>query len=92
HVEAVYDDLTGRVSPTAILIDCSTIDVETAKRVAERARDRGLQAVDAPVSGGIAAANAGTLTFMVGGAPEAFARAEPYLQDMGKAVIHAGGN
>ncbi len=92
HVEAVYTDLVGRVAPTAILIDCSTIDVATAKRVAEAARAKGLMAVDAPVSGGIAAANAGTLTFMVGGAPEAFARAEPYLSDMGKAVIHAGAN
>ena len=90
HVAQVYDDLVGRVSPSAILIDCSTIDVDTAKRVAARARDRGLLAVDAPVSGGIAAANAGTLTFMVGGTDEAFARAEPFLQDMGKAVIHAG--
>ncbi|PAX07881.1 3-hydroxyisobutyrate dehydrogenase [Sphingomonas lenta] len=92
HVEAVYDDLVGRVAATAILIDCSTIDVDTVKRVAERARERGLQAVDAPVSGGIAAANAGTLTFMVGGSDEAFERAESYLADMGKAVIHAGGN
>ncbi len=92
HVEAVYADLVGRARPTAILIDCSTIDVATARRVADTARARGLMAVDAPVSGGIAAANAGTLTFMVGGASEAFARAEPYLSDMGRAVIHAGGN
>ena len=92
HVEQVYDELVGRVAATAILIDCSTIDVDTAKRVAERATARGLQAVDAPVSGGIAAANAGTLTFMVGGSEEAFARAEPFLSDMGKAVIHAGSN
>jgi 3-hydroxyisobutyrate dehydrogenase len=92
HVEAVYGDLVGRVAPTAILIDCSTIDVATARRVAEAARAKGLAAVDAPVSGGIAAANAGTLTFMVGGDEDAFARAEPYLSDMGRAVIHAGGN
>jgi 3-hydroxyisobutyrate dehydrogenase len=92
HVAQVYDELVGRVSPSAVLIDCSTIDVDTAKQVAERAQSRGLMAVDAPVSGGIAAANAGTLTFMVGGSEEAFARAEPYLSDMGKAVIHAGGN
>ena len=92
HVEGIYDDLTGRVSPTAIMIDCSTIDVDTAKRVAAGARDRGLMAVDAPVSGGISAAASGTLTFMVGGSEEAFARAEPFLSNMGKAVIHAGGN
>ncbi|WP_375401832.1 3-hydroxyisobutyrate dehydrogenase [uncultured Sphingomonas sp.] len=90
HVEAVYADLVGRVTATAILIDCSTIDVAIAKRVAEAARAKGLAAVDAPVSGGIAAANAGTLTFMVGGQGDAFARAEPFLSDMGKAVIHAG--
>ncbi|OYY88420.1 MAG: 3-hydroxyisobutyrate dehydrogenase [Sphingomonas sp. 28-66-16] len=91
HVETLYGDAVfGNASPSAVLIDCSTIDVATAKRVAEAAHDRGLLAVDAPVSGGIGAANAGTLTFMVGGSEEAFARAEPYLADMGKAVIHAG--
>ena len=90
HVEAVYAELAGRVAPSAILIDCSTIDVATAKRVAERALAQGFLAVDAPVSGGIAAAAAGTLTFMVGGAAEAFERARPFLADMGKAVIHAG--
>ncbi|WP_445192166.1 3-hydroxyisobutyrate dehydrogenase [Sphingomonas sp. Tas61C01] len=91
HVESVYTDAVfGSAAPTAILIDCSTIDVATAKRVAEAALAKGLTAVDAPVSGGIGAANAGTLTFMVGGSAEGFARAEPFLADMGKAVIHAG--
>lgn len=93
HVEQVYrGEVFGNVPASAILMDCSTIDVATARRVAEAARTRGLAMVDAPVSGGIAAANAGTLTFMVGGSAEAFARAEPFLQDMGKAVIHAGAN
>jgi 3-hydroxyisobutyrate dehydrogenase len=92
HVAEVYDSLFGVVAPSAILIDCSTIDIETAKAVALDAQGRGMAAVDAPVSGGIAAANAGTLTFMVGGSAEAFARAQPYLADMGKAVIHAGAN
>ncbi|MFA5963162.1 MAG: 3-hydroxyisobutyrate dehydrogenase [Sphingomonas sp.] len=93
HVEAVYNDsVFGVAPPTAILMDCSTIDVATAKRVGEAARNKGLTMVDAPVSGGIAAANAGTLTFMVGGSAEAFERAEPFLSDMGKAVIHAGGS
>ncbi len=93
HVEAVYADaLFGAAPPGALLIDCSTIDVATAKRVAEAAGAKGLVAVDAPVSGGIAAANAGTLTFMVGGSDDAYARAEPILEDMGKAVIHAGAN
>ncbi|MEA1083794.1 3-hydroxyisobutyrate dehydrogenase [Sphingomonas sp. CD22] len=91
HVESVYADAVfGRAEPSAILIDCSTIDVATARRVAETAGAKGLAAVDAPVSGGIGAANAGTLTFMVGGAQDAFDRARPFLADMGKAVIHAG--
>jgi 3-hydroxyisobutyrate dehydrogenase len=91
HVEQVYtDSLFGNATASAILIDCSTIDVATAKRVAEAAAAKGLTAVDAPVSGGIAAANAGSLTFMVGGSADAFSRAEPFLANMGKAVIHAG--
>lgn len=91
HVESVYADAVfGRAPAGAILIDCSTIDVATARRVAEAAAAQGLAAVDAPVSGGIAAANAGTLTFMVGGQQEAFERAQPFLADMGKALIHAG--
>jgi 3-hydroxyisobutyrate dehydrogenase len=93
HVESVYtDSVFGVAPPAAILMDCSTIDVGTAKRVGEAALAKGLTMVDAPVSGGIAAANAGTLTFMVGGSAEAFDRAEPFLTDMGKAVIHAGGS
>jgi 3-hydroxyisobutyrate dehydrogenase len=83
HVAQVYSLLFGVVPASAILIDCSTIDIETAKAVAQDAQGRGMAAVDAPVSGGIAAANAGTLTFMVD-------RARPILADMGKAVIHAG--
>lgn len=93
HVESVYADAVfDAAEPGAILIDCSTIDVDTARRVAEAAQTRGLSAVDAPVSGGIAAATAGTLTFMVGGSQTAFDRAESYLSDMGKTVIHAGSN
>jgi len=93
HVAQVYDEtLLGCAKPNTLLIDCSTIDVATARDVATRAEASGLIAVDAPVSGGIAAANGGTLTFMVGGSAEAFARAEPILADMGKAVIHAGSN
>jgi 3-hydroxyisobutyrate dehydrogenase len=91
HVTSVYADSVFAAAPgSAILIDCSTIDVGTARSVAESAAARGYAMVDAPVSGGIAAANAGSLTFMVGGSAEAFARAEDYLSDMGKAVIHAG--
>ena len=90
-VESVYEeDVIGYAPTGAILIDCSTIDVATARAVADFAGNRGFAMVDAPVSGGIAAANAGSLTFMVGGAHEGFRRAEPILAAMGKAVIHAG--
>ena len=91
HVEQVYrESLIGRVAPDTLLIDCSTIDVATALRVAGLAAEAGLSVVDAPVSGGIAAAAAGTLTFMVGGTRAAFDRAQPVLATMGKSVIHAG--
>ncbi len=91
HVAAVHDgDVFPAARADAVLIDCSTIDVATARAVAAKAAERGLAMVDAPVSGGTAAADGGTLTFMVGGPAEAFARAEPILARMGKAVIHAG--
>jgi 3-hydroxyisobutyrate dehydrogenase len=90
-VDSVYGgDVIGHAPASAILLDCSTIDVATARKVTAAAKAAGYAMVDAPVSGGIAAANAGTLTFMVGGADAAFARAEPILSAMGKAVIHAG--
>jgi 3-hydroxyisobutyrate dehydrogenase len=90
-VKKVYwDDVIGHAPEGAILLDCSTIDVATAREVIEVTEQHGYQMVDAPVSGGIAAANGGTLTFMVGGSDEAFARAQPILDAMGKAVIHAG--
>jgi 3-hydroxyisobutyrate dehydrogenase len=92
HVAGVYDELFPVIAPGTLLIDCSTIDIATARANAETAAAAGFEAVDAPVSGGIAAANGGTLTFMVGGSDAAFARAEPILAKMGKAVIHAGGN
>jgi 3-hydroxyisobutyrate dehydrogenase len=93
HVRAVYMDQSGVFlsAPTsALLVDCSTIDVETARTVSAAAAARGFAMIDAPVSGGVAGAEAATLTFMVGGSEEAFARAEPVLAQMGKAVIHAG--
>ena len=90
-VERVYTgEVIGQAPTTALLLDCSTIDVATARQVAEAASAAGYAMVDAPVSGGIAAANGGTLTFMVGGPDEAFARGQPILSAMGKAVIHAG--
>ena len=92
HVSEVYRSSVFENAPKdAILIDCSTIDVETARKTADEAAFVGSTMVDAPVSGGIAAANAGTLTFMVGGSDEGFETARPYLEKMGKAVIHAGG-
>ncbi|NBC38078.1 3-hydroxyisobutyrate dehydrogenase [Novosphingobium sp. FSY-8] len=90
-VASVYaNDVIGHAPTDALLLDCSTIDVATARKVAADAAAAGYAMVDAPVSGGIAAANGGTLTFMVGGAQDAFAAAEPILAAMGKAVIHAG--
>ena len=90
-VESVFTaDVIGHAPTSALLLDCSTIDVATARKVEETARTAGYEMVDAPVSGGIAAANGGTLTFMVGGSDAAFAKAEPILSAMGKAVIHAG--
>ena len=90
-VKSVYEaSVFGRAPAGAVLLDCSTIDVATAREVIGAAQAAGYDMVDAPVSGGIAAANGGTLTFMVGGTDAAFARAEPILAAMGKAVIHAG--
>jgi 3-hydroxyisobutyrate dehydrogenase len=92
HVRQVYQEsIAGKAPTSAILMDCSTIDVTSARDVGEGLVRLGHAFVDAPVSGGIAAAEAGMLTFMVGGTQEAFARAEPFLSLMGKAVIHAGG-
>ncbi len=92
HVAQVYrESIIGKAPTSAILMDCSTIDVATAKTVEAEAQAAGHTMVDAPVSGGIAAADGGTLTFMVGGSDDGFAKARPYLDKMGKAVIHAGG-
>ena len=92
HVRDVYEtSLIGAAPKEAILMDCSTIDVATAREEMEKAAGEGYLMVDAPVSGGIAAAEAGTLTFMVGGSAEAFEAARPFLEAMGRAVIHAGG-
>jgi 3-hydroxyisobutyrate dehydrogenase len=91
HVRAVYaESVIGHAPKGAILMDCSTIDVDSARAVIADAAAAGYAMVDAPVSGGIAAAEAGTLTFMAGGTDAAFDRARPFLEQMGKAVIHAG--
>ena len=92
HVLEVYrNHVLGKAPGSALLIDCSTIDVASARAIEEEAASQGYAMVDAPVSGGIAAAAGGTLTFMVGGSDEGFARAQPILDPMAKAVIHAGG-
>ena len=93
HVEGVYlgdDGLLGDIPGGALVIDCSTIAPATARKVAEAAAARGLQMLDAPVSGGTAGAQAGTLTFIVGGEAEALERARPLLQAMGKNIFHVG--
>lgn len=90
HVRAVYADIFSAANSGALMLDCSTIDVESARAVSADAEANGFNMVDAPVSGGTAAADAGTLTFMVGGTDTAFSRAQPILEAMGKAVIHAG--
>lgn len=90
-VKSVYTgEVIGKAPKGALFLDCSTIDVATAREVAGLAEAAGYAMVDAPVSGGIAAANAGTLTFMVGGTDDAFAKAKAVLDPMAKAVIHAG--
>ncbi len=94
HVREVYLGAGGIVenaNPGTLLIDCSTIDVETAREVAAAAEARGLLMLDAPVSGGVGGAAAGTLTFMVGGSVQAFTRAQTILDKMGKTIVHAGG-
>ncbi len=93
HVKSVYlgeDGVLAHTHKDAVLIDCSTIDVDSAREVAAAVAAKGIAFVDAPVSGGVAAAEGGTLTFMVGGPEAAFKGAEPILEAMGKAVIHAG--
>jgi 3-hydroxyisobutyrate dehydrogenase len=93
QVRDVYLDPQGviaSVAPGTLLIDSSTIDVDTARAVSAAAEARGLAMLDAPVSGGIAGAHAASLTFMVGGSAAAFGRAKPILEQMGKTIVHAG--
>ncbi|MBM3650815.1 MAG: 3-hydroxyisobutyrate dehydrogenase, partial [Alphaproteobacteria bacterium] len=85
HVREVYEkDVLPNAAKGALLIDCSTIDVDSARHVGALAEKAGLEMVDAPVSGGVGGATAGTLTFMVGGGDAAFAKARPILEKMGK--------
>lgn len=84
------EGLFARASAHSLYIDCSSIDVPSSRELHQKAGENQLDVVDAPVSGGVAGAAAGTLTFMVGGQEDAFARAQPFLASMGKKIIHAG--
>ncbi|MYW94236.1 3-hydroxyisobutyrate dehydrogenase [Amycolatopsis rubida] len=90
HVLDLYRDIVALAQPDTLFLDCSTIEVADARAAAELAVAAGHQAVDAPVSGGVVGAAAGTLTFMVGGRSEAFIAAEPYLHRMGAKFVHCG--
>ena len=94
HVKSVYCGQGGILDKAAsgtVFIDCSTIDTASAREVIAEAEDRGQMMIDSPMSGGIGGAQAGSLTFMVGGSDEAFAAAKPALEAMGKNIFHAGG-
>ena len=92
HVEEVYSgSIFQSANENALLIDCSTIDVETSRRVALKAKELGFEMVDAPVSGGTGGAEAGTLTFMVGGDNQTFEKSRPFLEIMGSNIVHTGG-
>lgn len=90
HVRAAFAELAPKLAPGALMIDCSTIDVASARAAHALGDEAGMMTLDAPVSGGVGGATAGTLTFMVGGAEVAFATAEPLLAAMGKRVLHCG--
>lgn len=90
HVSSVYDEVIEAAPSECLLVDCSTIDVTTARAVATRAQAAGFRAADAPVSGGTAAADAGTLTFMAGCEAADFETVDEALGPMSKTVIHAG--
>ena len=90
HVLAVWADILPSVPQGALIIDSSTIDVGSARKAHELAQEHGCLSLDAPVSGGVGGAKGATLTFMVGGSAEAFARGEPILSAMGRRVVHCG--
>ena len=95
HSQAVYLGEGGvfeNAPKSTLLADCSTIDIETTQNLHEEAEARGFQFLDAPVSGGVGGAKAATLTFMVGGAHSDFVLLSPYLEKMGKRIVHCGGS
>lgn len=89
--QTVADQVLPVMGKGTVLLDCSTIDVATARRIDSRAEDHGIGFLDAPVSGGVGGAEAGTLTFMVGGSAESFAEATPLFDIMGRTAVHCGG-
>ena len=90
HVLSVWNEIVPHARQGTLFIDCSTIDVASARNAHKLAAERGIATLDAPVSGGVGGAKAATLTFMVGGSDHAFARGEPVLERMGKRVVHCG--
>src|ERR1700712_5994436 len=90
HVVSVWGDIIPSIANGALIIDCSTIDVESARQAHALANEASLLSVDAPVSGGTGGAKGATLTFMAGGAAPAFAAAKPVLEAMGKKIVHCG--
>src|SRR6476469_6875121 len=91
HVLSVWDEVIPAMTTGALIIDCSTVDVESARQAHALAAKHGMASVDAPVSGGTGGAKAATLTFMCGGDEKAFAAAKPVLEAMGKNIVHCGG-
>jgi 3-hydroxyisobutyrate dehydrogenase len=91
HVLSVWNEVVPAMGKGALIIDCSTIDVESAKQAHALAGKHGISSVDAPVSGGTGGAKGATLTFMCGGEDKAFAAAKPVLENMGKKIVHCGG-
>ncbi|MGC1558313.1 MAG: 3-hydroxyisobutyrate dehydrogenase [Bradyrhizobium sp.] len=92
HVLSVWNEVVPAMTKDALIIDCSTIDVESAKQAHALASKHGVESIDAPVSGGTGGARGATLTFMCGGNEKAFAAAKPVLEKMGKRIVHCGGS
>ena len=87
----VYEELIPLCTPRTILVDCSTVDVESALHVSKEAEKNSIAVIDAPVSGGVVGAENGTLTFMVGGEKDAYDQIEPYFAIMGQKSVLCGG-
>ncbi len=90
HVLTAWTDILGTIPSGTLVIDCSTIDVDSARKAHDMAKAANCPSLDAPVSGGTSGAAAGTLTFMAGGTVESFARAQPILEAMGRKIVHCG--